>query len=80
MRKDVSYLNKPLIKAKLESVPENAHVLIDASRADFIDKDVVGVVEDFARHASLKNITVEIKTSTYKSQGFSSSINAFIVE
>ncbi|MEY4595128.1 MAG: hypothetical protein RIQ47_1538, partial [Bacteroidota bacterium] len=71
MRKDVSYLNKPLIKAKLESVPENASVFIDASRADFIDKDVIGVIEDFVNHASLKNITVEIKTSSYKNHGFS---------
>jgi hypothetical protein len=76
LRKDVSYLNKPLIKAKLESVPENSSVFIDASRADFIDKDVVGVIEDFIRHAPLKNINVEIKTSTYKNQGFGISLKS----
>jgi hypothetical protein len=38
--------------------------LIDASRADFIDKDVVEVIEDFMKHAPLKNIRVEIKHST----------------
>lgn len=71
MRKDVSFLNKPIIKGKLESVPENGYVLIDASRADFIDKDIVEVIEDFTLHAHLKNIKVEIKRSTYKDQGFS---------
>lgn len=71
MRKDVSYLNKPLIKSKLEAVPENSSVFIDASRADFIDKDVVSVIEDFVRHASLKNISVEIKTNSFKNHGFS---------
>lgn len=61
MRKDVSFLNKPIIKRKLEEVPRNASVLIDLSRADFVDKDVVEVIEDFGKHAPLKNIRVQIK-------------------
>jgi MFS superfamily sulfate permease-like transporter len=71
-RKDVSFLNKPIIKNKLEKVPENAYVLIDASRADFIDKDVIEVIEDFMMHAHLKNIKVELKRSLLKDQGFDS--------
>lgn len=72
LRKDVSFLNKPIVKNKLEMVPEDAYVLIDAARADFIDKDVVEVIEDFMKHAHLKNIRVELKRSLYKEQGFSS--------
>jgi MFS superfamily sulfate permease-like transporter len=72
LRKDVSFLNKPIIKRKLEQVPENSYVLIDAARADFIDKDVIEVIEDFQKHAPLKNITVELKKSVYKEQGFHS--------
>ncbi len=70
LRKDVSFLNKPIVKSKLESVPEDAYVLIDTSRADFIDRDVVEVIEDFMKHAHLKNISVEIKRSLTRSQGF----------
>lgn len=70
LRKDVSFLNKPIIKNKLEEVPANSYVLIDASRADFIDKDVVETIEDFMIHAPLKNIQVELKRSSYKNQGF----------
>ncbi|HRE37572.1 MAG TPA: SulP family inorganic anion transporter [Chitinophagaceae bacterium] len=70
LRKDVSFLNKPIIKKKLEEVPENSHVLIDAGRADFIDKDIIEVIEDFIIHAPLSNITVEVKRSLYKDQGF----------
>jgi len=66
LRKDVSFLNKPVLKAKLEEVPRNGSVLIDISRADFIDKDVVEVINDFMKHASLKNIKVEIKKSHIK--------------
>jgi MFS superfamily sulfate permease-like transporter len=61
LRKDVSFLNKPIIKNKLEEVPENASVFIDASRADFIDKDILEVIEDFMKHAHLKDIKVEVK-------------------
>jgi MFS superfamily sulfate permease-like transporter len=65
-RKDVSFLNKPIIKQKLEEVSENAFVLIDATRADFIDKDVIEEVNNFLCHAHLKNIRVEIKKSQHK--------------
>jgi len=71
LRKDVSFLNKPIIKNKLEDVPENAHVIIDITRADFIDKDIIEVIEDFMIHAPLKNITVEISKSRQKDHGFS---------
>ena len=70
LRKDVSFLNKPIIKSKLEQVPEDSYVLIDAARADFIDRDVIEVIEDFMKHAPLKDITVELKKSVYKEQGF----------
>lgn len=71
LRKDVSFLNKPIIKSKLEQVPEDSYVLIDAARADFIDGDVIEVIEDFMKHAHLKDIKVELKKSVYKEQGFS---------
>ena len=74
LRKDVSFLNKPIIKNKLEEIPAEASVLIDTSRADFIDKDIIEVIEDFAIHAPLKNIRVQVKASEYKEQGFSKTI------
>jgi MFS superfamily sulfate permease-like transporter len=70
LRKDVSFLNKPIIKNKLEEVPEDSFVFIDASRVDFIDRDIVEVIEDFMIHAPLKNIVVEVKYSQVRQQGF----------
>lgn len=66
LRKDVSFLNKPIIKFKLEKVPANSFVLIDATRADFIDKDVIEEINNFICHAHLKNIKIEIKKSANK--------------
>jgi MFS superfamily sulfate permease-like transporter len=66
LRKDVSFLNKPLIRRKLETVPPDSFVIIDATRADFIDKDVIDVINEFLAHAHLKRIRVEIKKSLHK--------------
>lgn len=65
LRKDVSFLNKPIIKNKLEHIPDDSFLLIDTSRADFIDKDVIDVIKEFNKHAQLKNINVEIKTNPH---------------
>lgn len=70
LRKDVSFLNKPIIKSKLEEVPEHSYVLIDMARADFVDRDVMEVIQDFMKHAHLKNIRVELKKSAYKNHRF----------
>ena len=78
LRKDVSFLNKPIIKSKLEQVPEDSFVLIDAARADFIDRDVIEVIEDFMKHAHLKDITVELKKSVFKEQGFAQPLAALV--
>ncbi len=66
-RKDISFLNKPIIKEKLEAVPADSLVYIDMTKADFIDKDVIDVINEFLYHAHLKNIRVEIKKSQFKS-------------
>jgi carbonic anhydrase len=65
-RKDVSFLNKPIVKRKLEMIPPNTFVLIDTTRADFIDKDIIDTINEFTLHAHMKNIRVEVKKSIYK--------------
>lgn len=66
LRKDVSFLNKPIIKRKLDAVPDGAFVIIDASRADFIDKDIIEEVNNFMEHAKTKDIRVQVKKSIHK--------------
>jgi MFS superfamily sulfate permease-like transporter len=66
-RKDVSFLNKPIVKKKLEDIPRHAYVLIDTTRADYIDKDVIEEVNNFLVHAHFKKVRVEIRKSQNKS-------------
>jgi carbonic anhydrase len=43
----VSFFNKASIKNTLWSVPEKSKVLIDATYSDYIDQDVIEILEDF---------------------------------
>jgi len=51
----VSFLNKASIKDTLWSVPKNSKVIIDATYSDFIDNDVLEVIEDFRSTVSVEN-------------------------
>jgi len=61
LRKDVSFFIKPLLKKKLEEIPENANLIIDLVHAEHIDKDVIDTINEFIKHAALKNINCTIK-------------------
>lgn len=58
--KDVSFLNKALLRKFILSIPENSSVTIDASKTKFIDHDILETVEDFLATAPDDNITVEV--------------------
>jgi len=55
---NVSFLNKARLKTTLASIPDGAEVLIDGRNADFIDRDIYDVIEDFKANARFRNIRV----------------------
>ncbi|MEI6746632.1 MAG: SulP family inorganic anion transporter [Methylococcaceae bacterium] len=58
--KDVSFLNKALLRKFILQIPENSTVIIDASKTDFVDYDILEVIEEFLESAAEDNITVEL--------------------
>ncbi len=60
LSEEVSFLNKASILYKLSKVPKNAHVVIDGSKAKYIDDDILEIIEDFKINAPSKNIKIEI--------------------
>jgi MFS superfamily sulfate permease-like transporter len=66
LRKDVSFLNKPIIKKHLESFPNHSFVMVDATRADFIDKDIIEEINDFIENAPARGIKVSVKKGNYQ--------------
>ncbi|OQA07308.1 MAG: hypothetical protein BWY67_01755 [Bacteroidetes bacterium ADurb.Bin397] len=65
LRKDVSFFIKPLLKETLEKIPANSNLVLDLTRAEFIDKDVIETINEFTQHAHLKNIIVTVNKSLY---------------
>ena len=59
--KDASFVNKSELRTKLRSLPDNSHVILDGTRAVFIDRDIHEVIEDFRKLAPYKNVTLEVK-------------------
>ena len=70
LRKDVSILNKRGIKSKLDNVPARANVLIDVTKADYIDLDIIEMINDFTRNAPGRHVQVELKTDAQNGHRF----------
>lgn len=62
-RKDAYFLNIKSVKDILAQVPNNSSLLIDTSRANFIDPDIIELIEDFSCAAVAKGIELEVMGS-----------------
>ncbi|MCB9662905.1 MAG: SulP family inorganic anion transporter [Alphaproteobacteria bacterium] len=58
--KDVSFVNKARLRKVLTSIPNGSRVIIDGSRAAFIDHDIRETVEDFVQSAPQRDLHVEL--------------------
>jgi MFS superfamily sulfate permease-like transporter len=61
LQKDVSFLNKAPLRDCLEKIKDGTFLLIDGTRATFIDHDILETLADFIKAADERNITVELK-------------------
>lgn len=68
--KDLSFVNKTELKDKLASIPPNSNLIIDGTKAIFIDNDIYDVIADFQESAKYNNINVELKNFESKSQNY----------
>ncbi|HCK22864.1 MAG TPA: hypothetical protein DHW15_12115 [Bacteroidetes bacterium] len=66
LRKNVNFLNKPLLKRELDLIPENAKLIIDVTFTDFIDMDVIDTINEYLIRAKDRNIQVSIIKSEFK--------------
>ncbi|GAA0765635.1 SulP family inorganic anion transporter [Ideonella azotifigens] len=58
-RKDVTFLAKVALKRSLAHIPDGSVLLVDASRADFVDPDVRDLLDEFSADAARRGIRVE---------------------
>lgn len=60
-RKDVSFLGKVPLKHYLQQIPDGATLIVDATRADFVDHDVRELLDTFVADAPRREIAVEVR-------------------
>lgn len=63
LTKDVSFLNKALLRQTFKEIPDGSKVMIDGSRSAFIDQDILETINDFRESAVNRDISVELKQS-----------------
>ena len=62
LAQEVSFLNKASIKETLKAIPENSNVIIDASKTEYIDFDVLDTIRDFqSSQAPSRNIRLSLE-------------------
>lgn len=72
LHKDVSFLNKALLRKHLANIPKDSELLIDGNKALFIDQDILETIADFLLAAPDNNISVEIQGISVEGIGPSS--------
>jgi MFS superfamily sulfate permease-like transporter len=61
LHKDVSFLNKALLRTHLDSVHNDSKLIIDGCNAQFIDYDILETIADFLLAAPDRSISVELQ-------------------
>lgn len=60
LAEQVSFFNKAEIIESLEKIPANSKVIIDCTQNKVIEHDIQEVINNYLKHAQLKNIEVEL--------------------
>lgn len=60
-KRDLFFMHKYELKRTLGSIPAGAKVLLDLSRAQFVDLDNVEIIQDFVTRATFDDINVTVK-------------------
>jgi MFS superfamily sulfate permease-like transporter len=65
LQKDVSFLNKAPLMRELAQIPPGSNVILNGSKARFIDHDIQEVLNDFISSAHTKDISITIEGYSY---------------
>ncbi|MFM7103756.1 MAG: SulP family inorganic anion transporter, partial [Verrucomicrobiota bacterium] len=57
--KDVSFVNKSEVKRRLRSVPDGARLIVDGTKALYVDNDIYDTLREFETSAGFRGIQIE---------------------
>ena len=61
LNKDATFINKSELRTKLRAIGRGAEVLIDSTKAPYIDRDILEVLEDFRKMADHQGMKIELR-------------------
>jgi MFS superfamily sulfate permease-like transporter len=64
LHKDVSFLNKAVLRKDLASIPDGAELTIDGKKIQYVDHDILETMGDFIKESPGRKITVEVEGIT----------------
>ncbi|MEN9795764.1 MAG: hypothetical protein RLZZ150_741, partial [Bacteroidota bacterium] len=56
--KDMTFIQKVMLKDSLVQIPDGAHVIIDGTKSLYIDHDIYETLSDYSELAKHRNITI----------------------
>lgn len=59
--KDISFINKMELKDALKLVPDGVNIVIDGTRAMYIDRDIFDVLTDFKKNCAHRGISLKLR-------------------
>ncbi|PTX58775.1 MFS superfamily sulfate permease-like transporter [Kordia periserrulae] len=57
---EVTFFNKGAILKELDSIPENSFLELDVRKTQFLDNDIIEILEDFSEKARNRNIDIKL--------------------
>lgn len=61
LSENLTFLSKASMIDTIAHIPDNANIVIDATRSHYIHPDIIEIIEDFKKNAEFRNITIETK-------------------
>lgn len=60
-KKDITFIHRSELKKQFDIIPNDSKLLLDISRSEFIDNDILELIEDFSTQAKHRNIIINYK-------------------
>lgn len=61
LSENLTFLSKASMIETISHIPDNATIIIDATRSHYIHPDIIEIIDDFKLNAEFRNITIEAK-------------------
>ena len=77
LAEEVTFFNKGAILKELDNLPENTVLELDVRKTNYLDNDIIEILDDFSFKAKLRNITIKLVSERGTAENISSYLDFF---